>query len=239
MGRLLSGLLLLNLIIACGEKLPRGVVSKKELPDLLVELHLLDANLTTIPIDSARMQMLPAYESIFEFYNIDSTIFVQTIEYYAKRPTDFQEIYKVVNERLQTMVDEGNAKRAAEFRQQMVADSLRNIRLRDSLILVARDSLDLRRKRHLLLNHEADSTLDRQVPVNFVNYSIRLFEDLGLWRLNFDPFVKLDSTLELGAPVLPILTPPIHPDVPALPAVIPPAQRDTLRQVQQRIITIR
>lgn len=219
MGRLLSGLLLLNLIIACGEKLPRGVIPKNELPGLLVEVHLLDGNLAILPIDSARMQVLSAYNGLFEYYKIDSAIFVQTIEYYSKRPAEFQEIYDEVNQRLQTLVDADNAVRAAAYRRQMVADSLRNIRMRDSLILVARDSLDLRRKRHLLFNHEADSTLDQQVPVNFVNYSTRLFEDLRLWRLNFDPFVKLDSTL--------------------IQDEFMPVQPDTIRPLQNRLTPIR
>lgn len=210
MGRLLSGLLLLNLIIACGEKLPKGVIPKNELPGLLVEVHLLDANLTILPIDSARMQVLSAYNGLFEYYKIDSAIFVQTIEYYSQRPSEFQEIYNEVNRRLQTLVDADNAVRAAEYRRQVVADSLQNIRMRDSLILVARDSLDLRRKRHLLLNHEADSTLDRQVPVNFMNYSVRLFEDLGLWKLDFESFVKLDSTLVIDR-IKPVETDSIRP----------------------------
>ena len=195
MGRLLSGLLLLNLIIACGEKTPQGIISKKVLPDLLVELHLLDGNLALLPIDSARAKILPAYERVLEYYDSDTAAFARTIAYYAERPVDFQQIYEEVTTRLQARIDADNAVRAAAYRRQLEADSLRNIRVRDSLFMIARDSLDLKRKRHLLLSHDADSTVDKQSPVNFVNYSSRLYEDLGLWTLNFEPFIRLDSSL--------------------------------------------
>src|SRR5690606_18082625 len=47
MGRLLSVLFLLNLFIACGEKLPEGVMPKEKLPELLVQIHLMDADVSS------------------------------------------------------------------------------------------------------------------------------------------------------------------------------------------------
>jgi len=233
MGRLLSGLLLLNLLIACGEKLPPGVLSKKKLPDLLVELHQLDAYMASMPIDSIRKLIRPTYERVFEYHHIDSNVFIRTIEYYSSRPGELQQIYEIVNQRLQAAINEDIERRAEENRRQAAADSLRAIHRRDSLILVARDSMDLKRKRHLLLRYESDSTLDRRIPVTFINYSIHLLDDMGLGRLDFGPYTRLDSANRREEYLLPKQFAPDPDSDPGLQQLIPRFPADTLPSKQQ------
>lgn len=197
MGRLLSVLFLLNLFIACGEKLPEGVMPKEKLPELLVQIHLMDADVSSQLLDSTRAQLLPKYEELFKYYNIDSTSFKNSIDYYAARPAQMKEIYDVVTTRLQEIMDADNAVRAAQYREQMLADSLKAVFVRDSTYKAALDSVNARRKRHLLFNHLADSTYDKPIPYHFINYSVRLFDEQRLWRINFWPYTEMDSTIVL------------------------------------------
>jgi hypothetical protein len=197
MGRLLSVLFLLNLFIACGEKLPEGVMPKEKLPELLVQIHLMDADVSSQLLDSTRAQLLPKYEELFKYYNIDSTSFKNSIDYYAARPVEMKEIYDVVTTRLQEIMDADNAVRAAQYREQMLADSLKAVFVRDSTYKAALDSVNARRKRHLLFNHLADSTYDKPIPYHFINYSVRLFDEQRLWRINFWPYTEMDSTIML------------------------------------------
>lgn len=192
MGRLLSGLALLIFLMACGEKLPEGVVSKKALPALLVDVHLLDGQLAAYPIDSARMLIASSYEALFKKHGIDSGQFHKTIEYYSNRPTEFREIYTIVNDQIQEYLGVEQAIMAEKYRQEQIVDSLFAVRWRDSLAQVAKDSADFILKRHLLLNHHTDSTIDKPIPVTFDKYANWFMENFKLEKL-FMHQLKVDS----------------------------------------------
>lgn len=180
MGRLLSGLLLLNLLLACGEKLPEGVIPPERMPALLEDMHLLDSKLSSQPLDSTRNVFYSAYEELFKYHGIDSVIFNQSIQYYSNRPTQFRDIYAQVTQGLQDRIDEDESIRAEVYRQRMIADSLRLVIRQDSLYWVGVDSMKLNRIRHLLFNHEADSTIDAPQPYRFDSAFERLMENLGV-----------------------------------------------------------
>lgn len=179
MGRLLSGLLLLNLLLACGEKLPEGIVPPEKMPALLEDMHLLDSKLSSQPLDSTRNMFYSAYEELFRYHGIDSVIFNESIHYYSSRPTQFREIYVQVQQGLQDRIDEDESIRAEVYRQRMIADSLALKRRQDSLYWVGVDSIKLKRIRHLLFSHEADSTVDEPQPYDFDSAFQRLMENLG------------------------------------------------------------
>ena len=199
MRRLLSGLLLLNLLYACGEKLPEGIVPKSKMPALMLDVHLTDSELSSKPIDSARMLFNSSYEAVFERHGIDSATFNRTIQYYSTRPTEFKAIYAEVAQHIDRSIKADEAIRAEEYRQRLVADSLAAVQKRDSLYWLSRDSVEVRRLRHLLLVHEADSTVDPPVPFTFRTYSQRLFENLGVDTAR-NPVPALDFDL---IPVVP------------------------------------
>lgn len=181
MGRLLSGLWLLILFIACSEKLPDGVVAREKMPELLVDIHLMDAHMATKPIDSIRKSFFATYETVFQRHGIDSTIFDQSIRYYASRPTELNEIYQEVAAVIDSSIKEDEAIRAAQYRARLQADSLAQVHRRDSLFWRTRDSLEVRRLRHLLLTpQEADSTIDAGIPFDRSMYEKYLWYVLGL-----------------------------------------------------------
>lgn len=183
MGRLLSGLALLIFFMACTEKLPEGVVSRKAMPDLLFDVHLLDGQLSAYSIDSARMLIESSYDALYQRHGIDSSQFRKTMEYYAGRPVLLREIYTVVNDRVQRYLTEEQAIMAEKYRQEQLADSLILAHRRDSLAQITRDSTNLLLKRHLLLNHQADSTIDKPIPVTFDRYSTWFLSQSGVEKL--------------------------------------------------------
>lgn len=185
MGRLLSGLALLIFFMGCTEKLPEGVVSRKAMPDLLFDVHVLDGQLSAYPIDSARMLIESSYDVLFQRHGIDSAQFRKTMEYYAGHPILLREIYTVVNDRVQKYLSEEQAVMAEKYRQEQLADSLIRVHRQDSLAQIARDSTDLLMKRHLLFNHQADSAIDKPIPVTFDRYSTWFLENFGLEKLFF------------------------------------------------------
>lgn len=205
MGRLLSGLLLLNLLLACGEKLPEGIVPPEKMPALLEDMHLLDSKLSSQPLDSTRKVFYSAYEELFKYHGIDSVIFSESIQYYSTRPTKFREIYIQVTEGLQARINADEAMRAEVYQQRMIADSLALIRRQDSLYWVGVDSMKLKRIRHLLFNHEADSTIDEPQPYRFDSAFERLLENLGYPVGSFSDQWPVDEHMdeELEGPVEP------------------------------------
>ncbi len=226
MRRLLFVLLLLNLLVACSEKLPEGVLSRNKLPEILVQVHLLDANMNSMHIDSARGRLLADYQELFDYYQIDSNIFKQSIQYYSKRPEEFQAIYQEVTDKLQAMMDEDNAARAEIYRQQVIADSIKKVQYMDSLYQAAIDSLDFKRKRHLLRMPDSTQKVDARVPFHFIPYSTRFFQDQRLWRLNFDAYLRLDSSVRIE-PFVRYPSADVNLRAPAVdPANIPPVQQE-------------
>lgn len=193
MGRVLSGLALLIFMIACGDELPEGVAPARVMPSLLFDMHLLDSRMTNAPIDSSRMLWEQAYGAVFEKYGLDSTEFRLTMDYYMTRPGELLGFYEIVQKRLQKHIDEEQQRIEEESRVRRISDSLHRVRMRDSLFWVARQQEKWDQIRHLLFRHEADSTVDEPVPFTWEEYSARIYQELGAWKLNFIEDFNVDS----------------------------------------------
>lgn len=205
----LVGLLFL-MLISCGEKVPAGIIPEKQMPGLLLDVHLADGQLAAMPVDSARMYLDSYYTAIFNHYKVDSAMFVRSIAYYSRRPRIMNEFYTKVEQQLETINATEQRSVNAAYQTRRAADSIARLQRSDSLRRMQRDSLDYARKKQLLLLHSTDSTTySEPVPVTYERLTDRLWERLGLRH----PELVGDTTL---APETPDRTPAVQ----TLPPVI-------------------
>ena len=89
-------------LLACSsskERIPEGILPKKELVSILKEVHLAEANFELLKTNSkevAQITLLNNYQEIYRKYNIDENEFQQTLEYYANHPEKLEGIYSKV-----------------------------------------------------------------------------------------------------------------------------------------------
>lgn len=202
-------LVLLGLIFfsACGERLPEGVVSRGKMEKILLDVHILDGRLSSMPMDSARATIDSQYEELFRFYEIDSTIFRTSVEYYSKYPTLLKNMYTRVHTVLTDELKKEQEKNQKIFDEQRLRDSIFHSKVQDSIRTAQKLVLKKRMMRDILFRHEADTTRDKPVPYTFDRSSIKFFEDLNLWKLEFgirdtlmETFTDNDRWNSLGSP---------------------------------------
>jgi len=96
---------LLTLVLclsACKPKTPPDIWDKEKMTEFLVEAQLLEAKISVqeLPKPQADSLYARSYEELFAFYNTTREIWQKNIEYYRDKPTEMNEIYKEVVERL-------------------------------------------------------------------------------------------------------------------------------------------
>jgi len=178
--RLLLAGLFFVFFFSCSERIPAEVIPKKQMPDVLLDVHLADGQLSSMPIDSARTYIDSYYQAIFNRHGIDSVKLVNSITYYAQRPHIMNELYDIVEKRLEALNTEQQQALDQRYQLQRSADSLKSAQRQDSLARLAHDSLDMVRKKHLLFLQSADSTYSEPVPVTHEQLRKRLWEQLRL-----------------------------------------------------------
>ncbi len=158
MTRLLIGILLLFFSVACDRnKTPEGVIARKEMVPLLYDFHLAEGYLSSLPIDSNRLLARQYYTAVFEKYHTDSTHFNRSLRYYSKKPAVLDQIYGEVQERLQALQTKEQAVVDAKMRKIFIADSLRNVRVTDSLNRIKADSVTISLTKNILVAPSGDS----------------------------------------------------------------------------------
>lgn len=162
--------------------MPEGVVPRKAMPDLLLDVHLADGQLASMPIDSARAYRTAFYDAIFKRHGIDSTVFRRSIEFYATRPYLLNELYTDVEKRLEALNLAEQRTVDEKYKVQYRADSARNARRTDSLNRIRRDSLEVERKRYLLFTEVPDSAAVESMPVPVTPEGLRqyMMDKIGL-----------------------------------------------------------
>jgi len=185
-----------------GEKIPAGVVSPKQMPAILVDMHLADGQLASLPIDSARMRRDGYYEAVFERHHIDSTTFRQSVEFYSSRPYLMNEFYTDVEKRLNALNLAEQQRVEKKYEAQRRTDSIRNARLTDSLRRIERDSLDFKRKRYLLFLNAPDSLYGKPDSVTYQLLRERMLEAIGL-KNNIGVSSQKSPVLPAKPPVIP------------------------------------
>lgn len=109
------------------DKLPEGIIGRKEMASLLVDVHLADGAvyMTAIP-DSINKYGMGLYKAVFNKHKVDSVTFRKSFQYYARNPIDMDKIYNVVMKELQHKQD-------SLTKIIRVSDSIRSARAGDSI----------------------------------------------------------------------------------------------------------
>ncbi len=138
--------LMLFLTLACSQnKVPKGILTKKQITPVLVDIHLAEAIYAQrFALESSRENFQEdLYLSILKKYKIDQKVFEQSVLYYGKYPDKYKPIYDEVLNRLNALSAKNRAKdsiqikiRAAETRAK---DSLELIKMKADSI--AKDTI--------------------------------------------------------------------------------------------------
>ena len=173
--------LIFMILVSCGRRTPEGVIPEKQMPDLLLDVHMADGQLAAMPIDSARIYIDGYYAAIFDHYGVDSTRFANSIDYYSKHPEVMNEIYEQIDKRINAINAEQQRVQDSAFRVKRIADSAQRLMHLDSTYRVLRDSLDLIRKRQLLLVNGTDTAeYGKPVAVTYRGLAEHMLEQLRL-----------------------------------------------------------
>lgn len=134
------------LTLACSRnKVPKGILTKKQITPVLVDIHLAEAIFAQrFALESSRENFQEdLYLSILKKYKIDQKVFEESVLYYGKYPDKYKPIYDDVLNRLNAMSANNRAKdsiqiqiRSAETRAK---DSLQIIKMKADSI--AKDSI--------------------------------------------------------------------------------------------------
>jgi len=85
--------------ISCSsEKPPEMVMGEEEMINYLIDLHLAEASIQNIRLqsDSAKIVFAAKEKFLFKTHNITDSIFVLSYNYYLQRPIKLEEIYGAV-----------------------------------------------------------------------------------------------------------------------------------------------
>src|SRR5690606_354240 len=124
---------------SCREKTPGGVVPKQQMSAMLLDMHLADGQLSSMPIDSARAHRDAYYQAIFNRYQLDSTAFDQSVTFYSTRPYLMNELYIDIEKKLEALNMAEQKAIEKKYTLQRRADSIVNARRTDSLRRITRD----------------------------------------------------------------------------------------------------
>ncbi len=155
------------LLSSCSDGIPKGVLSKAKMTDVLVEVHLIDGYLNTLNVDSARKVLGGYYEQTFEAFDTDSATFNKSMEFYAEDPLLMTDVYSKVNDRLVKLEKDYNR-----------LDSIRNVIVQDSLTRVNRLIMQAQKSKDLILNVKKDST-----TMDYKSFATYFLSDAGLGTL--------------------------------------------------------
>jgi hypothetical protein len=143
MTRVFTVLMGLIFLISCQNQTPKGILSKEKMAALMVDVHLLDGYLTTLPIDSATRYIHSYYQGVFRNHKIDSIQFEQNLRYYAEHPQDLDKVYEMINNQMNDYYALTEVVLNDQFDEKRRLDSIAQIQIRDSLLLRTRDSIRL------------------------------------------------------------------------------------------------
>ena len=88
-------------IVACSKPAPEGILERKELTAVLVDVHLADAYLLSInDQDSVNRSTVGLYRSLYAKHQTDSVTFRKSLQYYSRDPKLLQSIYDDVAKQL-------------------------------------------------------------------------------------------------------------------------------------------
>ncbi|WP_164112136.1 MULTISPECIES: DUF4296 domain-containing protein [Sphingobacterium] len=140
-------ILLFFLLASCGKQKPKGVLSEKDMTELMAEVSLIDAYLNTLPIDSGRKVMPVFYENAFKKFKLDSAGFIKNLDYYLGSP--------VLTEKIYTSIGKTLTAKDMEYHR---IDSVQNAVVQDSIRNAMRLQRHTEMMKNMILNVHRDST---------------------------------------------------------------------------------
>jgi len=98
------------LLASCSDsnKIPKGILSQKQMVDLLVDMHLSEAiNGQRFRLDQTTKNFSnDLYFSICKKHDVDPDVFAKSVLYYGKHPEKYDAIYDQVLNRLNEMEEQ-------------------------------------------------------------------------------------------------------------------------------------
>lgn len=105
----------LVLLCACNDdKDAKGVLARRDMISLLVDIHLVDGALSNQSNSDSLYRSTGHYVYVFKQHHTDSTQFRKSVLYYSKHPDDFMKMYDDIIKILQAKSDSMNAIMAKE-----------------------------------------------------------------------------------------------------------------------------
>lgn len=117
---ILSGLIFL-LVTGCGgSKKPEGVLSEKQMVNVMTELYLAEEKVTrlAIPYDSVRKIFPEFSERAFNKAGISDTLFRKSMEYYMREPEKLENIYTILVDSLNLKAQRASARKKTDVAPQ-------------------------------------------------------------------------------------------------------------------------
>ena len=106
-------MVLTALVFSCREpkeKMPDNILSEKKMIDVLIEIHLIEANLSNknLPKDTGLIYYNLYKKDMYKKFNIDDSTYIKSFNYYAAHPQIMDKIYEKVVDSLSLL--EGSQK---------------------------------------------------------------------------------------------------------------------------------
>jgi len=90
------------------KKVPENLISEEKFVDLMVEMHLIEANINQrfVKLVDSTDTSFGYYRYLFDKYEVKKVDFDSTFNYYSRNPQKLDEVYDKVQERLKAMADD-------------------------------------------------------------------------------------------------------------------------------------
>jgi hypothetical protein len=85
------------------DRVPEGIIHKKEMISLLTDIHLVDAYTGMLGQDTVKQFAANLYNTVFNKHHTDSVQFRKSLQYYSKEPQSLFDMYQKVQENLDNL----------------------------------------------------------------------------------------------------------------------------------------
>lgn len=146
-------------LCACGSKTPPGILNKKQMTDVLIDVHITDANLNNVSqqSDSLYKYGMGQYLQVFKAHHTDSAQFKKSFNYYSRNPDQLNEMYDDVLAKLKFKVDSVNKVIEKEAKLKSKIDSINEVKRKKAELKAKADSLLKVKQKKETLKSKADS----------------------------------------------------------------------------------
>ncbi|OYX25188.1 MAG: hypothetical protein B7Z06_07690 [Flavobacteriales bacterium 32-35-8] len=124
---------------------PKNLISKAEMVNILIDLKLIASVTAADDIKVLDSNNIQSKKYIYKKYNIDSTQFTLSNNYYAYHLQDYEEIYAKVKDSLEALSSFYEALEQKEISEQRIKDSLQLLTNKDSTEAIG-TKIDIKRE---------------------------------------------------------------------------------------------